>query len=83
MAPAVAEDGNFQRIAWVAPWLHDLPMAEAIYGGADAVAGLLDAASQAQGAGDKVLVGASTSGTNGLMYQVPYYAEKDRSLIPA
>jgi len=52
MAPAVAEDGNFQRVAWVAPWLHDLPMAEAIYGGADAVAGLM-AASQAQGAGDE------------------------------
>lgn len=47
-----------------------------------AVAGFM-AASQAQGAGDKVLVGASTSGANGLMYQVPYYAEKDRSLIPA
>jgi len=47
-----------------------------------AVAGFM-AASQAQGAGDKVLVGASTSGANGLMYQVPYYAEKDRSLIPS
>jgi len=56
------------KLALVAPWLHDLAMAEGIYGGADAVAGLI-AASEAEGAADTVLVGASATDTNSVMYQ--------------
>lgn len=82
MAAAVADDDHFQRVALVAPWLHDPAMAEAIYGGADAVAGLI-AASEAEGAADAVLLGASTTDTNAVMVQAPYYTEEDRGLIPA
>lgn len=82
MAAAVADDDHFQRVALVAPWLHDPAMAEAIYGGADAVAGLI-AASEAEGAADTVLLGASTTDTNAVMVQAPYYTEEDRGLIPA
>ncbi|MYF21089.1 MAG: alpha/beta hydrolase [Synechococcus sp. SB0677_bin_5] len=82
MAAAVADDDKFQRVALVAPWLHDPAMAEAIYGGADAVAGLV-AASEAEGAADTVLLGASATDANAVMVQVPYYTEADRGLIPA
>lgn len=43
MAAAVADDDRFRRVALVAPWLHGPAMAEGIYGGADAVAGLIAA----------------------------------------
>lgn len=82
MAAAVADDAHFQRVALVAPWLHDLAMAKGIYGGADAVAGLI-AASEAEGAADTVLLGASTTDTKAVMVQAPYYTEEDRGLIPA
>lgn len=82
MAAAVADDAHFQKVALVAPWLHDPAMAEGIYGGPDAVAGLI-AASEAEGAADTVLLGASTTDASAVMYQVPYYTEKDRGLIPA
>ncbi|MYG63939.1 MAG: lysophospholipase [Synechococcus sp. SB0675_bin_7] len=82
MAAAVADDDKFQRVALVAPWLHDPAMAEDIYGGADAVAGLI-AASEAEGAADTVLPGASATDANAVMVQVPYYTEADRGLIPA
>lgn len=82
MAAAVADDDHFQRVALVAPWLHDPAMAEAIYGGTDAVAGLV-AASEAEGAADTILLGTSTTDANAVMVQVPYYTEADRGLIPA
>lgn len=82
MAAAVADDETLQKVALVAPWLHDPAMAEAIYGGADAAAGLI-AASDAEGAADTVLPGASATDQSAVMYQAPYYTEEDRGLIPA
>ena len=82
MAAAVADDDRCRRVALVAPWLHDSAMAEVIYGGADAVAALI-AASEADGAADTVLLGASATDTNAVMVQAPYYTEADRGLIPA
>ena len=82
MAAAVADDDNFRSVALVAPWLHDPVMAEGIYGGAAAVVDLI-AASEAHGAADNVLLAASTTDTNALMYQAPYYTEQGRGLIPA
>lgn len=82
MAAAVADDETLEKVALVAPWLHDPAMAEAIYGGADAAAGLI-AASDAEGAADTVLPGASATDQSAVMYQAPYYTEEDRGLIPA
>lgn len=82
MAAAVADDDNFQRVALVAPWLHDPSMAEGIYGGAAAVAALITA-SEAEGAADTVLLGASATDATAVMYQAPYYTEAERGLIPA
>lgn len=82
MAAAVADDDRLQKVALVAPWLHDAEMAEGIYGGAESVASLI-AASEAEGAADTVLLAASATDPNSVMYQAPYYTEEDRGLIPA
>lgn len=68
MAEAAADDAKFDKLALVAPWLHDPAMAEGIYGGAEAVAGLI-AASDADTAGVSVLTGASTTDETAVMYQ--------------
>lgn len=82
MAAAVAEDDNLQKVALVAPWLHDPAMAEAIYGGPDMAASLI-ALAETDGAADTVMLGASATDENAVMYQAPYYTEEDRGLIPA
>ena len=82
MAAAVADDETLQKVALVAPWLHDPAMAEGIYGGAEAAANLI-AASESDDAADTVLLGASATDANSVMYQAPYYTEEDRGLIPA
>jgi len=82
MADAAADNDKLRKVALVAPWLHDAALAESIYGGADSVAGLI-AASEADGATDTVLLGASATDENSVMYQAPYYTEKERGLIPA
>ena len=82
MADAVATSDELSALALVAPWLHDPQMAEAIYGGPEAVAGLI-AASEAEESSDepKVLTAASTTDDTSPMYQAPYYTEDDRGLI--
>lgn len=82
MAAAVADDDRLQKVALVAPWLHDAPMAEGIYGGAESVANLI-AASEAEGAAETVLLAASATDQNSVMFQAPYYTEEDRGLIAA
>lgn len=80
MAVAVADDEKLNKLALVAPWLHDLEMAETIYGGADVTAGLI-ASSEALNAEDTVLIAASQKDKSAVMYQAPYYTETDRGLI--
>ncbi len=82
MATAVADSDGLQKLALVAPWLHDAPMAETIYGGAESVAALI-ATSEADDAADTILLGASITDSTSVMYQAPYYTEKDRGLIAA
>ncbi len=82
MASAVADDDGLQKLALVAPWLHDPDMAAGIYGGAEAAADMI-AASRAEGAETTILPAASASDEGAVMYQVPYYTETDRGLIDA
>ena len=82
MAAAVADDDHLQKAALVAPWLHDAQMAEGIYGGAEMAANLI-AASEAGDASETVLLTASATDENAVMFQAPYYTEEDRGLIPA
>ena len=82
MAAAVADDARLIKLALVAPWLHDPEMAEGIYGGSETAANLI-AASEVEDAAETVLLGASSTDENSVMYQAPYYTEEDRGLIPA
>lgn len=75
MAAAAAASSKVASLALVAPWLHDPAMAEAIYGGPEAVAALLNT-------DETVLTAASATEAQAVMYQAPYYTETDRGLIP-
>ncbi|MGB0694959.1 MAG: alpha/beta hydrolase [Rhodospirillaceae bacterium] len=81
MAAAVADSAHLQKLALVAPWLHDPAMAEGIYGGPEVAANLI-ATSEAENAAETVLVAASAEDQSAVMFQAPYYTEADRGLIP-
>lgn len=84
MLDAVAHNPAIKSAAVVAPWLHDKPMATAIYGGEESAKSLLAAAANARQSTDPVYIeAASLTNESSLMYQVPYYTETDRGLIPA
>lgn len=83
MLDAIAGHGKVKSAAVVAPWLHDKAMATAIYGGEAQVQTLLAAAEHATKAAQPVYIeAASNSNAQSLMYQVPYYTQTDRGLIP-
>lgn len=82
MAAAVADNDGLQKLALVAPWLHDPAMAEAIYGGAEAASGMIAASEDAASSNEPtILTAASTSDDSAPMYQAPYYTEENRGLI--
>ncbi|MEM9419490.1 MAG: alpha/beta hydrolase [Planctomycetota bacterium] len=86
MAGAVAESDHLQALALVAPWLHDAEVIDAVYG-TDNVKNLLavsHAADQAfASAGESQMApAASTTDDTAIMFNVPYYTEPDRGLIP-
>ena len=69
--------------AAVAPWLHDRSIVNAVYGGAESVANLIQSGITALTSDEpQIIEGASLTNQNALMYNVPYYTEKDRGLIP-
>lgn len=83
MVAAASHNPNVKSTALVAAWLHDSTIVEAAYGGADAVAGLMEAGSKASESDVPVLIeGASMTNENALMYQAPYYTEESRGLLP-
>lgn len=84
MAEAVADSPKLSKLALVAPWLHTPEMAEGIYGGADAAAGLIAATEAAESSKEAtILTAASTTDNTAPMFQAPYYTETDRGLIAA
>ncbi|MCR4265053.1 alpha/beta hydrolase [Nitratireductor sp. ZSWI3] len=86
MADAAASHATLKSVSLVAPWLHNAEIVEQVYGGADGVANLIETSREAEAAeanGDaQIIVAASTTDETSLMYQVPYYTETDRGLIP-
>jgi len=81
MATAVADNHKLEKLALVAPWLHNPKMAIDIYGGPETVASLI-AATEAASVDPAVLIAASTTDDTAPMYQAPYYTETIRGLIP-
>lgn len=87
MVEAAERTATLQRVALVAPWLHDAAIVDTVYGGAEGVAKLIATgqAAEAQFAatGTEVTVpAASSTDRSAVMFQVPYYTEADRGLIP-
>jgi uncharacterized protein len=87
MAEAAATTPALRAVAFVAPWLHDRAIVDAVYGGAASVQSLIDTARKAQAkfetTGQQTLVpAASSTDKSAVMFNVPYYTERDRGLIP-
>lgn len=83
MLDAVSGNEKVRSAAVVAPWLHDRATVNAIYGGEEAVDGLIKTGAEAASASEPSFIeAASTTNENSLMYQAPYYTESDRGLIP-
>lgn len=79
-------ENAFNTIALVAPWLHNKEIATSVYGGQKSFDKLLDISDKAQKDFEKTgkikaITAASTTDKNSLMYNVPYYTEKNRGLI--
>ncbi|WP_245437317.1 nuclear transport factor 2 family protein [Neorhizobium tomejilense] len=86
MAAAATGNANFAAVALVAPWLHNRQIVEQVYGGREGVSKLIATSREAEtseGRGQpRTITAASMTDQASLMYQVPYYTETDRGLIP-
>ncbi|MFN7694872.1 MAG: alpha/beta hydrolase [Burkholderiales bacterium] len=87
MAEAAATTPALRSVALVAPWLHDRAIVNAVYGGEQSVASLIklgrDAEAKFKATGQATLLpAASTTDKTAVMFNVPYYTEPSRGLIP-
>ena len=83
MSDAALRNPRVRSLALVAPWLHDAEIVREAYGGADAVATLIQLSRDADGADEPVLLeAASLTNEEAVMFQAPYYTEEDRGLVP-
>lgn len=83
LAEAAATTPALRSIALVAPWLHNRAIVEQVYGGEQGVIQLLAAGRAAAAAARPSLIpAASSSDRSALMFQVPYYTEPQRGLLP-
>ena len=87
MADAAVQSEDIKAIALVAPWLHNRDIVNQVYGGSESVQSLIATSQKAQAkyesTGELSLIpAASMTDENAVMYQVPYYTETDRGMIP-
>ena len=87
MAEAAATTPALRSVALVAPWLHDRAIVNAVYGGEASVQSLIQVGRQAEAhfkaTGQQTLLpAASTTDKSAVMFNVPYYTEPERGLIP-
>lgn len=83
MSDAATSNPNIKSLALVAPWLHNREIVHVVYGGEEGVNGLIATSREATaGPNSVILEAASTTNDKAVMYQVPYYTETDRGLIP-
>lgn len=83
MVDAAAGNTLVQRVGLVAPWLQDAELVNAVYGGAEAVAGLIEIGRNAAAAGGQIIPAAGPEGAEGVLMPLGgYYYEADRGAIP-
>lgn len=88
MVEASIRSDDIQAVGLVAPWLHDAAIVEAVYGGADSVASLIETGREAQAhfeaTGEaRMIAAASATDPTALMQAAPYYVDPERGAIPA
>ncbi|MBO9450678.1 alpha/beta hydrolase [Tropicibacter sp. R16_0] len=84
MVDAVSGNERVDRIGLVAPWLQNAELVEAVYGGSDGVAGLINISQAAEQAGGQIIPAAGPEGAEGVLMPIGgYYYEEDRGAIPA
>lgn len=84
MVDAVAGNDRVNRIGLVAPWLQNAEIVEAVYGGPEGVAGLIDLSRSAEMAGGQIIPAAGPVGAQGVLMPIGgYYNDPARGAIPA
>ena len=79
MSDVAASHDKIKSFALVAPWLHNKEIVNLVYGGEESINSLIALAESSDNA--TYLEAASSTNDKSLMYQAPYYTEKDRGLI--
>ena len=83
MVDAVSGNPLVQRVGLVAPWLQNGEIVEAVYGGREGVAGLIDVSQAAEAKGGEVIPAAGPEGAEGVLMPIGgYYYKADRGAIP-
>ncbi|WP_171207897.1 MULTISPECIES: alpha/beta hydrolase [unclassified Ruegeria] len=83
MVDAVSGNPLVQRLGLIAPWLQNQEIVEAVYGGAEGVAGLIEVSHAAEAAGGQIIPAAGPEGAEGVLMPIGgYYYEADRGAIP-
>ncbi len=83
MVDAVSGNAAIRSVGLVAPWLQNAEIVEAVYGGADGVAGLIDIGRAAQAQGGEIIPAAGPEGAEGVLMPIGgYYYEAGRGAIP-
>lgn len=83
MVDAVAGNDLVQKVGLVAPWLQNEEIVNAVYGGSDGVAGLIDMSRAAEAEGGQIIPAAGPEGAEGVLMPIGgYYYEADRGAIP-
>lgn len=86
MATAAERSDTMASIALVAPWLHDGAIVDAVYGGPEGVAGLIETsrrAVQAEAASGtpQLITAAGPEGSDALMAFDSYYTDPNRGMV--
>ena len=83
MVDAVSGNPLVQRVGLVAPWLQNAEIVDAVYGGEEGVAGLIEVSHAAEAAGGQIIPAAGPEGAEGVLMPIGgYYYEADRGAIP-
>lgn len=83
MVDAVSGNPLVRSVGLVAPWLQNEEIVNAVYGGQDGVAGLIDVSRAAEAAGGEIIPAAGPEGAEGVLMPIGgYYYEPSRGAIP-
>ncbi|MEM7723726.1 MAG: alpha/beta hydrolase [Pseudomonadota bacterium] len=84
MVDATTGNDAIRKVGLVAPWLQNEDIVNAVYGGAEGVAGLIEMGRAAGASGGQIIPAAGPEGADGVLMPIGgYYYEADRGAIPA